>query len=122
MLINVLIAAVLTFSIFLTVEFIKSVQQFLIFKKVRETILLSAFSYLKQTPQSFVDLNRLREMLLKRLSDTKLSRWVNDLKITWQSHDAIQFVFELKFNEMKPKYKFVIGLKDIEEITNSANS
>jgi len=121
MLLNILFAAAMTFSIFLTVEFIKSIQQFLIFKKVRETILLSSFSYLKQTPHSFVDLNKMREMLMNKLSEIKLSKWVYDLKITWQSSDAIQFVFELKFNELKPKYKFVIGLKDIEEIVNKAN-
>lgn len=121
MLLNILFAGAVTFSIFLMVEFLKSIQQFLIFKKVRETILLSSFSYLKQTPHSIVDLNKMREMLLGKLSETKLSKWVNDLKITWQSSDAIQFVFELKFNEIKPKYKFVIGLKDIEEIINKAN-
>lgn len=119
---SVLIAMVLTFSIFMTVEFIKSVKQFLIFKQVRETILMVVFSYLKQTPQTFVDLVKLRELLLRKLNEIRLTRWVYDLKVTWSSYDAIQFVIELKFKEMKQKYKFVIGLKDIQEVINKANS
>ena len=112
---EVLIAGVLTFIVFIIAEFASSIRQFLIFKKVREEIVVSAFNYLKQTPVSALDLNTLREQLLKKLSDMKLSKWVSELRINWNTMDSIQFVFELKFDKVKPRYKFVIGLNDIND-------
>lgn len=114
-LINVLIAAVATFILYLLVEFVISIKQFLIFKRVREAVLLTTFMYLKKTPQRFVDLQILKGFLLNRLKDTKLESWVNDIRITWHSNDAIQFVFELNFEKLKPKYKFVIGLDEFDK-------
>lgn len=113
---NILIAGGITFFIYIAVEFIKSIRQFMIFKKVRETILISAFTYLKRTPDSHVDLNHLHSLLMKKLSEFKLVKWVREINITWQSQDAIQFIFELEFKELHPKYKFVIGLDDIREV------
>lgn len=116
MLLNVMIAGVITFLIFIAVEFYNSMRQFIIFKKVRDALLLSTFNYLKKTPERMVDLNRLRNVLIERLQEIKLSPWVDDIKITWQSVDAIQFIFEFNFEKLKPKYKFIIGLKDVEEM------
>ncbi|OJV66377.1 MAG: hypothetical protein BGO41_02800 [Clostridiales bacterium 38-18] len=118
MLENVLIAGIATFIVFISVETIKSFRQFLIFKRVRETILIAAFGYLKHTPKGFVDLSRLKTHLIEKLREIKLIRWVKDITITWESVDAIQFVFELKFEKLQPKYKFVIGLKDVDEVIN----
>lgn len=116
MLTNIVLSGVATFLIFLMVESYKSVKQFLIFKRVREAILIATFNYLKRTPKGFVDLSRLKHLLLDKLKEIKLGNWVKEITITWQSVDVIQFVFELEFEKIKPKYKFIIGLKDIEEI------
>ncbi len=116
MLTNIILSGVATFLIFLMVESYKSVKQFLIFKRVREAILIATFNYLKRTPKGFVDLSRLKHLLLDKLKEIKLGNWVKEITITWQSVDVIQFVFELEFEKIKPKYKFIIGLKDIEEI------
>lgn len=113
-----IIAGIGTLIIFLMVESYKNVRQFLIFRRVRETILVSTFNYLKATPKGFVDLPRLRFLLMEKLVEIKLSSWVKDISITWQSVDVIQFVFELKFEKFQPKYKFIIGLKDVEEIAD----
>ena len=51
-----------------------------------------------------------------------LFRSVKDINITWQSVDVIQFVFELKFEKIQPKYKFIIGLKDVEDIVRKTDS
>ncbi len=114
MLMNVLIAAFVTLGIYIVVEFVKSIRQFLIFKRVRTTILMSIFHYLKKTPQNFVDLHHLKGVLLNRLKETKMSAWVRDITISWHSADAIEFVFELNFKKVHPKYKFVIGLEEFE--------
>lgn len=119
---NITIAGLATFVIFLMVESAKSVRQFMIFKRVREVILISTFNYLKRTPKGFVDLLRLKHLLLDKLGEIKLSNWVKDINITWQSVDVIQFVFELKFEKIQPKYKFIIGLKDVEEIIRKTDS
>jgi len=116
MLINVTMSAIVTFLVFLLVESYKSVRQFFIFKRVREAILIATFIYLKRTPKSFVDLSRLKHLLLDKLKEIKLATWVKEITITWQSVDVIQFVFELEFEKIKPKYKFIIGLKDLEEL------
>lgn len=116
MLTNIIFSGVATFLIFLMVESYKSVKQFLIFKRVREAILIATFNYLKRTPKGFVDLSRLKHLLLDKLMEIKLGNWVKEITITWQSVDVIQFVFELEFEKIRPKYKFIIGLKDIEEI------
>lgn len=116
MLTNIILSGVATFLIFLMVESYKSVKQFLIFKRVREAILIATFNYLKRTPKGFVDLSRLKHLLIDKLKEIKLGNWVKEITITWQSVDVIQFVFELEFEKIKPKYKFIIGLKDIEEI------
>jgi hypothetical protein len=116
MLTNIILSGVATFLIFLMVESYKSIRQFLIFKRVREAILIATFNYLKRTPKGFVDLSRLKHLLLDKLKEIKLGNWVKEITITWQSVDVIQFVFELEFEKIKPKYKFIIGLKDIEEI------
>lgn len=122
MLTNIVLSGIATFLIFLLVEGFKSVRQFLIFKRVREVILIATFNYLKRTPKGFVDLPRLKRLLLDKLGEIKLSMWVQDITITWQSVDVIQFVFELKFEKIQPKYKFIIGLKDIEEIVEKTKS
>jgi len=122
MLTNIILSGIATFLIFLWVEGYKSVRQFLIFKRVREVILIATFNYLKRTPKGFVDLPRLKHLLLEKLREIKLSVWVQDITITWQSVDVIQFVFELKFEKIQPKYKFIIGLKDIEEIVEKTKS
>ncbi|HSN66560.1 MAG TPA: hypothetical protein VLS94_07965 [Fusibacter sp.] len=116
MLTNIILSGVATFLIFLMVESYKSIRQFLIFKRVREAILIATFNYLKRTPKGFVDLSRLKHLLLDKLKEIKLGNWVKEITITWQSVDVIQFVFELEFEKIRPKYKFIIGLKDIEEI------
>ena len=116
MLFNVFISAFATLLIYLTVDFYKNFRQFLIFKRVRTAILTSTFHYLQRTPNRFVDLNRLKQVQMEKLKEIKLSEWVDDIKITWKSVDAIQFVFELNFERLKPRYKFVIGLKDIEDM------
>lgn len=116
MLTNIVLSGVATFLIFLMVESYKSIRQFLIFKRVREAILIATFNYLKRTPKGFVDLSRLKHLLLDKLKEIKLGNWVKEITITWQSVDVIQFVFELEFEKIRPKYKFIIGLKDIEEI------
>jgi hypothetical protein len=85
---------------------------------VREVILIATFNYLKRTPKGFVDLSSLKHLLMDKLMEIKLSAWVKEINITWQSMDVIQFVFELDFEKIKPKYKFVIGLKDVEEIVD----
>ncbi|GAB6107912.1 hypothetical protein [Fusibacter bizertensis] len=122
MLNNVLISGIATFIIFVFVEGYRSFRQFLIFKRVRETILVETFGYLKKTPKGFVDLNRLKNLLLDHLKEIKLSAWVKDINITWQSVDVIQFVFELKFEKLEPKYKFIIGLKDVDEIVEKTKT
>ncbi len=122
MITNILISGIITCVIFFVVESFKSVRQFLIFKKVREVILVSTFNYLKRTPKGFVDLLGLKHILLEKLKEIKLSSWVKDINITWQSVDVIQFVFELKFEKIQPKYKFIIGLKDIEEIVEKTHT
>lgn len=122
MLNNILISAIATFIIFILFEGYKSFRQFLIFKRVRETILVATFGYLKKTPKGFVDLIRLKMLLLDHLKEIKLSTWVKDINITWQSVDVIQFVFELKFEKLEPKYKFIIGLKDVEEIVEKTKT
>jgi hypothetical protein len=104
------------------VESYKSVKQFLIFKRVREAILIATFNYLKRTPKSFVDLSRLKHLLIDKLKEIKLGTWVKEITITWQSVDVIQFVFELEFEKIQPKYKFIIGLKDIEEILDKTKT
>lgn len=122
MLMQIAIAGIATFVIFLMVESVKSIRQFMIFKRVREVILVSTFNYLKRTPKGFVDLSRLKFLLIDKLGEIKLSYWVKDINITWQSVDVIQFVFELKFEKIQPKYKFIIGLKDVEEIIRKTDS
>ena len=77
---------------------------------------------MKKTPKGFVDLLRLKALLLDHLKEIKLSTWVKDINITWQSVDVIQFVFELKFEKLQPKYKFIIGLKDVEEIVEKTKT
>ena len=69
-----------------------------------------------------MDLLGLKHILLEKLKEIKLSSWVKDINITWQSVDVIQFVFELKFEKIQPKYKFIIGLKDIEEIVEKTHT
>lgn len=113
---NVIKAGVVTILIYFLVELFFSVKQFLIFKKIRQTILFTTFMYLKKTPQRFVDLNLLKDFLINRLKDTKLEAWVKDIKITWHSVNAIQFVFELNFEKLKPRYKFVIGLDEFDKV------
>ncbi|MDH8678933.1 hypothetical protein QE109_12275 [Fusibacter bizertensis] len=122
MLNNILISGIATFIIFVLIEGYRSFKQFLIFKRVRETILVATFGYLKKTPKGFVDLLRLKALLLDHLKEIKLSTWVKDINITWQSVDVIQFVFELKFEKLQPKYKFIIGLKDVEEIVEKTKT
>lgn len=122
MLTNVIISMVLTFLIFLTFESLKSIRQFMIFKRVRETILVTTFNYLKKTPKHFVDLSGLRNHLMEKLKEIQLAMWVKEISITWQSVDVIQFVFELSFERIQPKYKFVIGLRDIEQIIDKTQS
>ena len=119
---NVVISMMLTFLIFLTFESLKSVRQFLIFKRVREVILVATFNYLKKTPKSFVDLSGLRNHLMDKLKEIQLSMWVKEISITWQSVDVIQFVFELSFERIQPRYKFVIGLRDFEQIIDKTQS
>lgn len=114
MLWNILIAAFLTLGIYIIAEFVKSFRQFLIFKKVRTMILVSIFQYLKKTPQKFVDLSNLKHLLEERLLEQQLMLWVKDITISWHSTNAIEFVFELNFEKMHPKYKFVIGLDEFE--------
>ena len=75
-----------------------------------------------RSPKGFVDLLGLKHILLEKLKEIKLASWVKDINITWQSVDVIQFVFELKFEKIQPKYKFIIGLKDIEEIVEKTNT
>jgi len=116
---NILFSALLTFTVYFIVNFSKSIYQFMIFKRVRESILLSAYQYLKQTPEHGVDLGKLKEIEMKQLSELKIIRWVKDLKISWRTEDSIEFVFVLKFNGLSPKYKFVIGLKEMNELINS---
>ncbi|MDN5351105.1 MAG: hypothetical protein PWQ12_21 [Clostridiales bacterium] len=116
MIFNIFISAFATLLIYLSVDFYKNFKQFLIFKRVREAILSSTFYYLQRTPNHFVDLNHLKQAQLEKLTEIKLSEWVQDIKITWKSVDVIQFVFELKFERLKPRYKFVIGLKDVEDM------
>jgi len=118
MLNSLVISGIATFIIFLMVESDKNIRQFLIFRRVREVILISTFNYLKITPKGFVDLPKLRFLLMDKLIEIKLASWVKDISITWKSVDVIQFVFELKFEKFQPKYKFVIGLKDVEEIAD----
>jgi len=122
MLTNIILSGVATFLIFFLVESYKSVRQFLIFKRVREAILIATFNYLKRTPKGFVDLSRLKHLLIDKLKEIKLGSWVKEITITWQSVDVIQFVFELEFEKIKPKYKFIIGLKDIEEIMDKTKT
>jgi hypothetical protein len=122
MLTNIILSGVATFLIFLMVESYKSVKQFLIFKRVREAILIATFNYLKRTPKGFVDLSRLKHLLIDKLKEIKLGTWVKEITITWQSVDVIQFVFELEFEKIQPKYKFIIGLKDIEEILDKTKT
>lgn len=122
MLTNVIISMVLTFLIFLTFESLKSIRQFMIFKRVREAILVTTFNYLKKTPKHFVDLSGLRNHLMEKLKEIQLAMWVKEISITWQSVDVIQFVFELSFERIQPKYKFVIGLRDIEQIIDKTQS
>ena len=122
MLTNIVLSGVATFLIFLMVQSYKSVKQFLIFKRVREAILIATFNYLKRTPKSFVDLSRLKHLLIDKLKEIKLGSWVKEITITWQSVDVIQFVFELEFEKIRPKYKFIIGLKDIEEIMDKTKT
>ncbi len=116
MLNSLLIAGLGTLVMFFCIEFIKSVRQFAIFKKVRETLLESIVIYLKETPYTFVDLNVLREKLLLTLIETHQRPWVDDIRITWASNDTILFVFEMNFPKLKPKYKFIVGLKDVQKI------
>lgn len=116
MLNNIFIAAALTFAVYFLVEFYKSVRQFLIFNRIRQSLLVSTFNYLKKTPQRMVDLNSLRALLLEKLKDQKMAMWVDDIKISWHTMDAIQFVFIFKFEKLRPKYRFVIGLKDVEDM------
>lgn len=118
MLNNLVISGIATFMIYLIIESFKSIRQFFIFKRVREVILIATFTYLKRTPKGFVDLSSLKHLLIDKLREIKLSTWVKEINITWQSMDVIQFVFELDFEKIQPKYKFVIGLKDIEEIVD----
>lgn len=112
---NILIAGGTTFLIFISVEFVISIRQLIIFKKIRAAILLSTFNYLKKTPQHFVDLQYLTSILHNRLQEAHLKKWVVDIKISWHSVDSIQFVFELNFEKLKPKYKFVIGLNEFDQ-------
>ncbi len=122
MLTNIVVSGIATFLVFLIVESYKNVRQFLIFKRVREAILIATFNYLKRTPKGFVDLSRLKHLLLDKLKEIKLAIWVKEITITWQSVDVIQFVFELEFEKIQPKYKFIIGLKDIEEILDKTKT
>ncbi len=122
MLTNIILSGIATFLVFLMAESFKNIRQFLIFKRVREAILIATFNYLKRTPKGFVDLSRLKGLLFDKLKEIKLIIWVKEITITWQSVDVIQFVFELEFKRFKPKYKFIIGLKDIEEIMDKTKT
>lgn len=115
MIINILIATFLTLGIYFAVGFVKSFKQFIIFKKVRTMILLSIFQYLKKTPQKFVDLQHLKQTLENHLIEQQLMLWVREINITWHSVNAIEFVFEMNFERIQPKYKFVIGLDEFEK-------
>jgi hypothetical protein len=94
----------------------------MIFKRIREAILVATFNYLKKTPKHFVDLSGLRNHLMEKLKEIQLAMWVKEISITWQSVDVIQFVFELSFERFQPKYKFVIGLRDIDQIIDKTQS
>ena len=122
MFLNIIVAGLATFFIFMMVETVKSFRQFLIFKRVRQTILLATFAYLRKTPKGFVDLARLKHVLYERLMEIKLATWVKEINITWQSVDVIQFVFELRFEKIQPKYKFIIGLKDFDESKDQSST
>lgn len=112
---NVLIAGFLTLGIYIVWEFVKSFRQFLIFKKVRMTILLSIFQYLKKTPQKYVDLQNLKHDLEMRLIEQQMMLWVKAINISWHTVNSIEFVLELNFEKISPKYKFVIGLDEFEK-------
>ncbi|MBS7525523.1 hypothetical protein KHM83_02385 [Fusibacter paucivorans] len=112
----ILIAAIGTLMVYMSVRYIKSIHQIMIFKQVRESILLSTFNYVKQTPDRFLDLNQLRGLAIKRLNEHKLRKWVKALNITWAAHDAIQFMFEFDFTEIHAKYKFIVGIDEIQKV------
>lgn len=117
---NILFAAALTAVIYLIIETGKSIRQFFIFRKLRETILTETFSYLEHTPKNLVDLSKLQGRIAEAIGSLKLSSWVKEIKISWQSVDVIQFVFELKFEKLRPHYKFLIGLKELEDFIHRA--
>ena len=114
MLIDILIAAFGTLFIYTLVRYVKSIRQILIFNEVKETILSVTFQYLKKTPDRLLDLSQLKTLALVRLKEYKLTKWVKAIEVTWASRDVIQFIFEFEFSEIHSKYKFVVGIKEIQ--------
>jgi len=110
-----LIATIGTLCVYMTVRYINSIRQVLVFKRVREAILLSVFYYLKQTPERFLDLEKLHQLSLNRISEYNLKKWVKWLSITWEHYDAIQVNFELDVSEIHTKYRFIVGVKEVKK-------
>jgi hypothetical protein len=110
-----LIATIGTSCMYMMVRYIKSIRQILVFKRVREAILLSVFYYLKQTPEHVLDLEKLHQLSLNRINDCNLKKWVKRLSITWIQYDAIQVHFELNVSDIHTKYRFVVGVKEVKK-------
>lgn len=117
MIYNFFIASGITLMIFIITKLIQNYKKFVVYQKIRDLILKKSSQYLNKVPAKYVDIQALKEYLFAELKQETLEKWVEDISISWDAKDRLAFAFRLRFPPLNPTYRFVIGMRDVEDLS-----
>jgi hypothetical protein len=107
-----LLAFFITNIIFIGIFFVRHYMDFRIYLKVSNDLLYIAGLYLKGNVIESISNTELEDILYRRVEKIKMRKWIDFIKVRWESRDKLVMSIKFNFNSRNSRvYSFSLDVK-----------
>jgi hypothetical protein len=119
---DISIALLATFSIYILITLIKLTRSFIVYKKVKKTIIYSIYYYFNQYDYDYANLEALKKLIEKKLKHINSLEKIEFLELKWKKKNTFQLRFKLNAKKSYPVHSFSFDVSKIRKTLDYNNS
>lgn len=108
---EILLAFFITNIVFILIFFVRHYLDFRIYLKISNDLLYIAGLYIKGNVVETISNTELEEILYRRVEKIKMRKWIDFIKVRWESRDKLIMSIKFNFNSRNSRiYTFSLDI------------
>lgn len=112
---DIVIAILVTFSIYLIYSLVKLTIGFYFYDKVKKTIIYTVYSYFKDINIDYVNLEILKKLIEEKFEKMGIIQKIDFIRIKWINKESFKLDFKLNIKKNFPVHSYSFNINKIKE-------